>query len=209
VILAWPSANKVGGAVFVPYADVALGDVASRNGMFGLAITMALFAFFWSARDRLNVMGLEYICWRRTSARWIVLGALSGGGAGAACAWCFRQYELGNNPPFPELLVALTWGPLFEEVIFRGYLFSFFDMVLKRWIHRPGGLIVVGTAVVFAVSHFAKSGITPAQIGSVFITGLLYGCLRMASRSTVPPVCSHIAYNSVILFAAALFRAAT
>lgn len=174
--------------------------------MFGLAITMALFAFFWSARDRLNVMGLEYVCWRRTSARWIVLGALSGGGVGAACAWCFRRYELGNDPPFPELVVALTWGPLFEEVIFRGYLFSFSDMVLKRWIRRPGWLIVTGTAVVFALSHFAKSGITPAQIGSVLLTGLLYGCLRLASGSTVPPVCSHIVYNSVILFAAALLR---
>ena len=105
-----------------------------------------------------------------------------------------------------ELVMALTWGPLFEEVIFRGYLFSFSDMVLKRWIRRPGCLIVIGTAVVFAVSHFAKSGITPAQIGSVLITGLIYGCLRLAGGSTVPPVCSHIAYNSVILFAAALLR---
>lgn len=177
--------------------------------MFGLAITMALFAFFWSARDRLNMMGLEYVCWRRSSARWIVLGALSGGGTGAVCAWCFRRYDVGHDPSVAEVVVALTWGPLFEEVVFRGYLFSLSDLALRRWIRRPGWLIVIGTAIAFALGHLAKSGITPAQIGSVFITGVLYGWLRLASCSTVPPVCSHIAYNSVILFAAALLRAAT
>ena len=51
-----------------------------------------------------------------------------------------------------------------------------------------------------------KAGITPVQIASIFITGTLYGWLRLNSGSTVPPVCSHISYNSVIYLAAAFLR---
>jgi membrane protease YdiL (CAAX protease family) len=31
---------------------------------------------------------------------------------------------MGTPPPFADLWIAVTWGPLIEEVLFRGYLFS-------------------------------------------------------------------------------------
>ena len=34
---------------------------------------------------------------------------------------------MGVQPPFAELWIAVTWGPLIEEVVFRGYLFSFLE----------------------------------------------------------------------------------
>ena len=50
--------------------------------MIGVALTVALFAFFWVLRGKLNTWGLEYVQWNRTSplsiVRAIVLGLLAG-----------------------------------------------------------------------------------------------------------------------------------
>lgn len=174
--------------------------------MFSVAVTIALLAFFWRMRDRLNMMGLEYVHWRRTSAAGTTLGVVLGVLAAVGTAWFFREYNMGQQPPFAELWIAVTWGPLIEEVVFRGYLYSFSEQLLRRWMSNPGWLIVVGIALLFALSHFIKSGITAVQVCSVFGTGILFGWLRLRSESTVPSVCAHISYNSVIYLAAALLR---
>ena len=113
---------------------------------------------------------------------------------------------MGVQPPFAELWIAVTWGPLIEEVVFRGYLLSFLEGLLKRWLRKPGWLVVITIAAAFAAGHLIKAGITPIQIATVFFTGTLYGWLRLESESTIPPVCAHISYNSVIYLAAALLR---
>jgi membrane protease YdiL (CAAX protease family) len=172
----------------------------------GVAITLAFFALLWALRDKLNTMALEYVHRNRTPAVWIGRAAALGVGAAALTAWWFRGYDMGRQPPFTEVLIAVSWGPLLEEVIFRGYLFSLLERFLKRWLRSPGWLIVVGIAAVFALSHLIKSGITPIQVATVFLTGALYGWLRLATGSTVPPFCSHISYNSVIYVAAAFLR---
>jgi membrane protease YdiL (CAAX protease family) len=174
--------------------------------MFSVAVTIALFAFFWRLRDNLNTMGLEYVRWRRTPAVWPVGGVVLGVAAATMAAWLFREYNMGQEPPFAELWIAVTWGPLIEEVVFRGYLYSFSEQLFRRWMNNPGWLIVVGIAAIFALSHLIKSGITPVQLGSVFGTGVLFGWLRLRSGSAVPPVCAHISYNSAIYLAAALLR---
>jgi membrane protease YdiL (CAAX protease family) len=174
--------------------------------MIGVAITVALFAFFWALRDNLNTMGLEYVHWKRTPTVWIVRAVAMGVVVATATAWLFRSYRMGQQPPLAEVLIAVTWGPLIEEIIFRGYVFSFSHMILGRWMRRPGWLIVIGIAALFALSHVFKSGITPVQIVSVFVTGTLYGWLRLGSGSTVPAVTSHISYNCIIYLAAAYLR---
>ncbi|MCZ2156674.1 MAG: CPBP family intramembrane metalloprotease [Bryobacterales bacterium] len=174
--------------------------------MFSVAVTIALFAYFWLLRDKLSVMGLEYVRWRRTPGAWTIRGIILGVSAAVGTAWFFRHYNMGQQPPFAELWIAVTWGPLIEEVVFRGYLYSLSEQLLRRWMNSPGWLIVVGIAVMFALSHLVKSGITPVQVCSVFGTGILFGWLRLRSGSTVPPVCAHISYNSVIYLAAAFLR---
>jgi membrane protease YdiL (CAAX protease family) len=174
--------------------------------MISVAITVVLFAFFWALRDKLNTMGLEYVHWKGTPAVWILRAVALGVAVAAATAWLFRGYSMGQQPPFAELWIAVTWGPLIEEIIFRGYIFSFSYMILSRWLRRPGWLIVIGIAALFALSHAIKSGITPVQVISVFVTGTLYGWLRLGSGSAVPAVTAHISYNSVIHLAAAYLR---
>jgi hypothetical protein len=87
----------------------------------GVALTLAFFAFFWALRGKLNdVMGVEYVQWNRTSPVWLVRAVALGLVAGAVMAWWFRNYDLGTETPFAELWIAVTWGPLIEEVMFRG-----------------------------------------------------------------------------------------
>ncbi len=57
----------------------------------------------------------------------------------------------------------------------------------------------------FALSHLVKSGIMPIHVAAVFLTGTIYGWLRLDSGS-ITPVCSHISYNSVIYLAAVFLR---
>jgi membrane protease YdiL (CAAX protease family) len=174
--------------------------------MIGVALTLSFFAFLWVLRDKLDMMGLEYVRWNRTSPLFLVRALALGAIAGAVVAWWFRTSYLGVPPSFAELWIAVTWGPLIEEMIFRGYLYSILENFLSRWVRSPGWLAVITIAAVFALGHLVKPGITPVQIASIFITGTLYGWLRLESRSTVPPVCSHISYNSVIYLAAAFLR---
>jgi membrane protease YdiL (CAAX protease family) len=174
--------------------------------MIGVAVTVALFALFWALRGKLNTMGMEYIRWNPTPSVAIVRAIILGTVAGAAISWWFRGYDVGTPPPFADLWIAVTWGPLIEEVLFRGYLFSLLAMLLGRWMPKPGWFVVILVAVLFAAGHLVKGGITPVQLASVFLTGTLYGWLRLDSDSTVPAVCSHISYNSVIYFAAAFLR---
>jgi hypothetical protein len=81
----------------------------------GVAITLAFFALLWAVRDKLNTMGLEKFTGSRTPAVWIGRAAALGAGVAAATAWWFRGYDLGREPPFGEVLIAVSWGPLLER----------------------------------------------------------------------------------------------
>jgi hypothetical protein len=58
-------------------------------------------------RGKLNTWGLEYFAWNRTSPLQIVRAVVLGLLAGSAIAWLFRNYEMGVQPPFAELWIAV------------------------------------------------------------------------------------------------------
>jgi membrane protease YdiL (CAAX protease family) len=118
----------------------------------------------------------------------------------------FRDLRTGSLPPLAEIWMGITFGPLVEELIFRGILFYGLMLLLGRWLRNPGWLVVVVViAAAFALSHLVKAGITPWQLATIFLTGSLYGWLRLDSGSTVPPFCAHVAYN-VVIFGPAFVR---
>ena len=101
------------------------------------------------------------------------------------------------TPPISigELLVlGLVLGPLLEESLFRGCLLP----VLAQTTGTIPAVII--TAVVFAVFH------GPANLAhwiSFTATGIAYGWMRVASRSTTAPALMHAAYNfTLFLFVA-------
>jgi membrane protease YdiL (CAAX protease family) len=93
------------------------------------------------------------------------------------------------TPPIPlgELLVlALVLGPLLEESLFRGCLLPVFA--------QTAGTIpaVIITAVLFALFHGPTN---PVHWVSLTATGVAYGWMRVASRSTTASALTHAAYN--------------
>ncbi len=90
----------------------------------------------------------------------------------------------GNQRALLAANVAL-FGPLVEEVVFRG-------MLLRRWVETRGVLTgVFGSAAVFAVLH------PPSWLGA-FATGIVLSVIYLWSRSLVLPVLIHVLYNGII-----------
>ena len=163
----------------------------------GGAALFLLFAF--RNLGRLTRLGLRYASWRPTNrARW-ALGVASGliaglliFGIGSATG---QSIILSSN--WKLALIQITLGPVLEEVVFRGYLFS-----LLIWaLHRTAGeavlnwLVIVTAAVIFALVHLAQPGVSWLQFFCITMTGGLYGWIRTLSASTAPAAVAHAAYN--------------
>src|SRR6185437_10590101 len=95
------------------------------------------------------------------------------------------------------IVLQVTLGPVLEEVVFRGYLFAFLMWFLTRAAIGAGRdrLVVVFAAVVFAVVHLARPGVSWLQLACITSTGTLYGWIRCRSGSTAPAAASHAVYN--------------
>lgn len=168
----------------------------------GIAFTLGLLWLMWSVRGKLTSHGFEYVHWVSASRRSMVRAAFAGAGTGVLVAWLFGGYDKSASPMFTDVWMAVTLGPLVEELIFRGYLFRVVAVSLARLKVRSGAAAAVIVAVLFALGHTSKPGITGPQLVAIFGTGLLYGWLRLDSGSTVPPVIAHIVFNAVIYLAA-------
>jgi CAAX protease family protein len=103
------------------------------------------------------------------------------------------------NPIF--LFVALTlFAPLFEEVFFRGFLYSGLEAIGAR-----GWVPVVTTAALWSVLHvqYDLYGIV-----SIFVMGLLLGAARRSTDSILPCLAMHCAGNA-IAYVETAYRAGT
>jgi membrane protease YdiL (CAAX protease family) len=171
----------------------------------GLILSLIILAGFWLACGRLDSAGLGFLAWNRTPARQLLKAVGGGVVAALVVSWVFRDLRTGSLPALPEIWMGITFGPLAEELIFRGMLFHGLMLLLRRWLAKPGWIAVVVIAAAFALSHLVKADITPWQIVAIFLTGCLYGWLRLDSGSTAPPLLAHAAYNAV-LFGVAFLR---
>ena len=164
-----------------------------------LSIIAIVLAGFWTARGRLDGLGLGFLAWNRTPYSTLLMAGSLGVGAALAVAFTFRGVQTGSLPGIADLTMGVTLGPLVEELVFRGMLFHLVLLLLSRGVRSAEWPTVLLIAAAFAACHAGKSGITPLQIGTIFLTGTLYGWLRKGSGSTVPPFCAHVAYNAVLL----------
>ena len=171
----------------------------------GLILSLIILAGLWVSRGRLDAVGLAFLAWNRAQASQLLKAVGVGVLAALVVSWVFRDLRTGSLPALPEIWMGITFGPLAEELIFRGMLFHGLMLLLRRWLGQPGWIVVVVIAGAFALSHLVKAGITPWQIVTIFLTGCLYGWLRLDSGSTAPPLLAHAAYNAV-LFGIAFLR---
>jgi membrane protease YdiL (CAAX protease family) len=78
-------------------------------------------------------------------------------------------------------------GPIAEELIFRGGLFS---QLMKTRLKAAGTILV--TALAWSVLHYSY---TAGVIAVIFVDGLLLGAARYRTRSVYVPIVMHLVWN--------------
>jgi len=93
-------------------------------------------------------------------------------------------------------IAATTIGPVFEELIFRGFAQPLFI----RSLGLVGGLVV--TAIPFALLHGPQNNWNWQRLLILMLAGLVFGLVRHMTGSTAASSLTHAAYN--LTFMAAL-----
>jgi membrane protease YdiL (CAAX protease family) len=100
--------------------------------------------------------------------------------------WLDRLQRL----PLPaELVLTVVTGPLFEELLFRGAMFS---ALLRRWGIRAAALV---PSLLWGLIHI---GYEPWFIASIAGSGVVLAVIRWRSGSLYLPLCLHAAGNLIV-----------
>ena len=106
-------------------------------------------------------------------------------------------------PPIERLLSSATAvyvfaifgigaAPLFEEIIFRGFLFKvLFDI-------GGSGMAVSVTAILFALLHLPQLWGSWGGVILIFIVGYVLSFVRLRSNSLIPSFIIHTSYNTML-----------
>ena len=142
---------------------------------------------------------------------------LVGGGLGAVTIWTFPSWvatelielvpsyqstlelitTMLQTGPLPGRVIlafsVVVSAPLFEELIFRGYLWRVLEQAL------PPAAVWIGTSLLFAGYHM-----DPIHVVSLLPTALFLGWLRWVSGSVWPAILAHFVNNGIATLAAVL-----
>jgi len=147
------------------------------------------------ARSPLDVMGLAR--WSRALAAWSAAAVLLGIGLGVA-------HRVGYEHSFfpsaiePFALIAAAIGAT-EELAYRGWM----QGVLRPWGAALSVLLAAAAHTAYKTALFALPP-APAPVnvlflvGATFVGGLALGALRAGSRSVLPPLILHVAFDLAV-----------
>ena len=112
--------------------------------------------------------------------------------------WFIPQLVWGSQAELLKIAIeVVVVAPIFEELIFRGIVFS----TLRVKFGFTASMI--GSATVFALAH----GYGPIAFLAVFWSGLLWAWLYERTGSVIPGMCAHAVNNGlVVYFLVAVFR---
>ena len=99
----------------------------------------------------------------------------------------------------PLAIFGITIGPLFEELVFRGFL----QPLLARTLGVAGGILAAN--IPFGILHYWEYGKSWRHVVVISLAGAAFGLMRHVSGSTRASTFMHAAYNA--LFFVALFAA--
>jgi membrane protease YdiL (CAAX protease family) len=88
-----------------------------------------------------------------------------------------------------SLLAELLLGPLLEEIHFRWILYKTLCLKVPEW------LAVIGSSLAFALLHPGS----PSSMVSIFALGLVLAASVCVTRSVLPAVCAHAAWNALMM----------
>ena len=97
---------------------------------------------------------------------------------------------LGSNSAFYNFLQsAIILAPIWEEIIYRGILFSGLMLII------PTQYVVIITSALWALSHYSQY--TPVILIEIFIIGLILGHARQRTLSIKVPLITHMTNNLI------------
>ena len=102
--------------------------------------------------------------------------------------------EILNNRNSAILLMSMAVfvAPLFEETVFRGYLYPLFA---KSFGIGPG---IVVTGVLFGLMHGAQLGWTWSIVALLILVGIVFTAARAYTGTVLASFLLHLGYNSMI-----------
>ncbi|HUS07347.1 MAG TPA: type II CAAX endopeptidase family protein [Bryobacteraceae bacterium] len=100
-----------------------------------------------------------------------------------------------RNTAIAIAVLAVTLGPVCEEVIFRGLLLP----LLVRSAGAPAGIVLA--ALPFALLHGPQYGWVWQAVALVTLAGIGFGVVRHWTGSTAAAAITHAAYNGAFLLA--------
>jgi uncharacterized protein len=90
------------------------------------------------------------------------------------------------------LVMSVTLAPLFEETIFRGYIYP----VAARTFGVPIGILFTGT--IFGLLHSAQLGNSGPQVGLLIFVGIVFTYARARTGTVLASYLLHVSYNSFL-----------
>ncbi len=176
----------------------ALGSIRPRRQIAGLIEACAFLVVAVSSAGELKSLGLEYVAWnrvgRRDAASSLAMGLLAGCCIVAVAG--LSHQPLGTEGGWNKIVLAVTLGPVLEEVIFRGYLLTAGLLLMRRLCPSSSPApSIMAVAVAFSMAHLTTPGTNSIQLGCIVLTGCLYGYTRFRYRSTAAAALAHGAYN--------------
>jgi membrane protease YdiL (CAAX protease family) len=134
--------------------------------------------------------------WPRSGWRLLVLGAATFFALSLLENWL----PMPKDTPFGHLFdgprdayllatLAVSIGPLMEELFFRGFLYS---VVARRWGVRWGIFLA---ALPFALLHLRQYGYAWGVVLVIFLVGVVCGVVRAVTRSVGASFLVHAGYN--------------
>ena len=161
---------------------------------FALIVSLSL-ALYLVLKLRHRQQVLRPLGWVWPPTAYIVV-ALLGGVLLAASVALYLHLRHQSMPPVPiaELLaLGFLLGPILEESLFRGCLLPLLAQTTGN------GPAVILTALLFALFHQPPN---LAHWVSFTATGIAYGWIRVASRSTAAAAVMHATYNLTVFLSA-------
>jgi uncharacterized protein len=90
---------------------------------------------------------------------------------------------------FTVMAFAVVFGPIYEELFFRGFLFP----LLARTFGAAGGIVL--SAIPFALLHGPQNQWAWQQVTMVGVAGLAFGFVRYRTGSTAASTILHSSFN--------------
>jgi len=199
------------GAHYLVYPRVRIADLAQRPILilimqFVIDGAVGLYLFLW-VEGKYRIPFWRAIRWNWPGGWWKLLGV--GAATLLGLGMLERILPMPKDTPFDKLfssprdayliaLMAVSLGPLVEELFFRG---MFYPVLAKRWGAEWGVFI---TALLFGLMHLPQYGNSWGPLVIIFLVGVVCGAVRAATGSVAASFLVHVGYNGTQMLIAIL-----